>query len=397
DVAIDEKTRVPDVEYRQICLTDTINDDILTHFPECHQFIGEGQRVGQTVLVHCRLGEGQRVGQTVLVHCRLGISRSATVVISYLMVKYGINSNEAIRRVRKQRPNVKPNPYFKEQLELFGEMGNVFNSMNQKFRRFLLKRWVFVWQKKLLTTQTEADMSIVEKYFNVANPGPQASLGTPYRCRTCSQQLFNEIHVVKDLGLNNSREGQRVGQTVLVHCRLGISRSATVVISYLMVKYGINSNEAIRRVRKQRSNVKPNPYFKEQLELFGEMGNVFNSLNQKFRRFLLKRWVFVWQKKLLTNQTEADMSIVDKYFNIANPGPQASLGTPYRCRTCSQQLFNEIHVVKDLGLNNSRYVCNQIYTEPQQWMSEQIYATTSGHILCPNCIESSHIQWYTSQ
>ena len=48
---------------------------------------------------------------------------------------------------------------------------------------------------------------------------------------------------------------------VLVHCAAGISRSATIVIAWLMKTYGINRNKAILFVRARRSIISPNDGF----------------------------------------------------------------------------------------------------------------------------------------
>ncbi|KAH3767674.1 dual specificity protein phosphatase 1 [Pelomyxa schiedti] len=55
-------------------------------------------------------------GENILVHCAWGMSRSATVVIAYLMYKFGINLTEAMRHVRDSRPIATLNPGFKQQL-----------------------------------------------------------------------------------------------------------------------------------------------------------------------------------------------------------------------------------------------------------------------------------------
>ena len=57
-------------------------------------------------------------------------------------------------------------------------------------------------------------------------------------------------------------------EKVLVHCAAGASRSATVVIAYLMWKKKIPYEEALKFVQEKRYIVWPNPGFKEQLKLF---------------------------------------------------------------------------------------------------------------------------------
>ncbi|XP_034950054.1 dual specificity protein phosphatase 3 [Chelonus insularis] len=56
----------------------------------------------------------------------------------------------------------------------------------------------------------------------------------------------------------------RSGGKVFVHCMLGISRSSTCVIAFLMIKRNMTAEEAIRLVRKSR-DVHPNDGFLHQL------------------------------------------------------------------------------------------------------------------------------------
>lgn len=51
---------------------------------------------------------------------------------------------------------------------------------------------------------------------------------------------------------------------VLVHCLMGMSRSSTCVLSYLMIKEGLTATEALRRVRLHR-DIRPNDGFLHQL------------------------------------------------------------------------------------------------------------------------------------
>ncbi|CAK74287.1 unnamed protein product (macronuclear) [Paramecium tetraurelia] len=59
-------------------------------------------------------------------------------------------------------------------------------------------------------------------------------------------------------------EGLKRG-SVLVHCAAGVSRSASVVIAYLMKKKGLAFQEAFNFVKKKRSVIQPNYGFIQQL------------------------------------------------------------------------------------------------------------------------------------
>lgn len=51
---------------------------------------------------------------------------------------------------------------------------------------------------------------------------------------------------------------------VLIHCIMGISRSATIAIAYLIIKKGFRAKEAVEKVKKAR-DIRPNNGFLKQL------------------------------------------------------------------------------------------------------------------------------------
>ncbi|XP_061557812.1 protein phosphatase Slingshot homolog 2b isoform X2 [Phycodurus eques] len=56
------------------------------------------------------------------------------------------------------------------------------------------------------------------------------------------------------------------GSRCLVHCKMGISRSAATVIAYAMKEYGWDLTKAFDYVKERRAVTKPNPSFMRQLE-----------------------------------------------------------------------------------------------------------------------------------
>ena len=77
-------------------------DDIIQYFGECLNFIKGEEKV--------------------FVHCAVGASRSATIVIAYLMWKNKKQFDEVLKLVQKLRPIVWPNDGFKDQLKLFEKL-----------------------------------------------------------------------------------------------------------------------------------------------------------------------------------------------------------------------------------------------------------------------------------
>jgi protein-tyrosine phosphatase len=49
----------------------------------------------------------------ILVHCFAGVSRSATVVIAYLMQEHGLTYHAAMKLVKSKRPFINPNEGFR--------------------------------------------------------------------------------------------------------------------------------------------------------------------------------------------------------------------------------------------------------------------------------------------
>ncbi len=58
-------------------------------------------------------------GGVVLVHCNAGVSRSASVVIGFLMSQEKMSFDEAFSAVKTARPHIQPNPGFMSQLKKY--------------------------------------------------------------------------------------------------------------------------------------------------------------------------------------------------------------------------------------------------------------------------------------
>lgn len=89
--------------YYQIAVEDTHEVDMLQHLPMAFAFIEEARLANEKVLVHCHAG----------------MSRSVTVVISYLMKYYDHSLNSAYDYVRQKKSNISPNFSFLQQLIQF--------------------------------------------------------------------------------------------------------------------------------------------------------------------------------------------------------------------------------------------------------------------------------------
>ena len=81
---------------------------------------------------------------------------------------------------------------------------------------------------------------------------------------SCIETIIPKIKETKDF-IDRCFAG---GGKVLVHCNDGMSRSASLVIAYLMQKYGLDFKAALSHVQSRRFCVQPNDGFEQQLREF---------------------------------------------------------------------------------------------------------------------------------
>lgn len=86
---------------------DCPSQDLLTHFDATHAWIAEALSNGGNVLVHCYAG----------------ISRSASIVIAYIMKELNLDFDSAYNLVLRARPVISPNEGFEKQLRFYKALG----------------------------------------------------------------------------------------------------------------------------------------------------------------------------------------------------------------------------------------------------------------------------------
>ncbi|XP_054153561.1 dual specificity protein phosphatase 22-like [Oppia nitens] len=195
---------------------------------------------------------------------------------------------------------------------------------------------------------------------------------------------------------------------VLVHCRAGISRSATLVTAFLMKRYRLPYSEAIRVVRSKRPSVNPNAGFVTQLQLYERMNDFSLDANRpQFRQYLLKMYTPLGIYNYLERRAQ-----VERVATVS----AAATGPYYLCKYCSYRLYNEIHVIqndtpKTIDNNNDddksnvcqSNGCSDVFIEPQDWMisannykkwsaSPSMYGRCSPagvhQVVCPKCSQT---------
>ena len=99
-----------------INIMDYDSENIIQYFGECLNFINGDAKV--------------------FVHCAAGESRSATIVIAYIMWKKKMTFDKAYNFVKQKRSRIYPNFGFRQQLQMFEKLlfENGFNISNIYFR-----------------------------------------------------------------------------------------------------------------------------------------------------------------------------------------------------------------------------------------------------------------------
>eukprot|EP01091_Cochliopodium_minus_P011090 TRINITY_DN307_c0_g1_i3.p1 TRINITY_DN307_c0_g1~~TRINITY_DN307_c0_g1_i3.p1 ORF type:complete len:181 (-),score=35.41 TRINITY_DN307_c0_g1_i3:14-556(-) len=100
------------IDYLQIYIADMTEFPIIQVFDEFHKFMDEAINKGESVLVHCAQGK----------------SRSATIVISYVMKKYKWDFRQAYNFVREKRKEIATK--FEDQLILWHSCNYSLQSEN---------------------------------------------------------------------------------------------------------------------------------------------------------------------------------------------------------------------------------------------------------------------------
>jgi len=77
-------------------------------------------------------------------------------------------------------------------------------------------------------------------------------------------KYFDLLYIIIDNEINK-------GGKVLVHCYAGISRSSTIVISYLMKKFGCYRSVVHEFVKSHRDKIEPNYGFVKQLDQYQQI------------------------------------------------------------------------------------------------------------------------------
>ncbi|KZT53101.1 DSPc-domain-containing protein [Calocera cornea HHB12733] len=172
---------VQGVQYLHVEVDDTPDADLLAHLPACVRFIADALAAQQAVLVHCQAG----------------VSRSATIVIAYLMSAHQLPADEALALVQQARPQASPSETFLAQLGLWREGGFKVSRRHKATRRFYLERTA---EEVMNGDGSPVPLTMMASWpLTPSSSTPSTPLTAPkrrIRCHKCRRELATREHML---------------------------------------------------------------------------------------------------------------------------------------------------------------------------------------------------------
>ncbi|KKK25869.1 hypothetical protein P175DRAFT_0467184 [Aspergillus ochraceoroseus IBT 24754] len=205
------------------------------------------------------------------------------------------------------------------------------------------------------------------------------------------------------------QSGLDAGGSVLVHCAMGKSRSATICIAYLLHRQptAFTPQSALALIRESRPLCEPNTGFMEQLSIYHEMGCPADVLEHP----LYTRWMYHRdvEESVACGRAPEMASILFEDEQPQQHPESTTRTTEIKCRKCRRKLATAPFVVphgphKDAKASMTSQ-CAHIFLHPLTWMRPSLFpnshevsgglpsedAPLSGRLTCPNPACDSNI------
>ncbi|CAL9152265.1 unnamed protein product [Musa hybrid cultivar] len=238
--------------------------------------------------------------------------------------------------------------------------------------------------------------------YSLERAGPELKLvrmAVPLR-DTEDENLLDHLDVCLDFIDQGRKEGG-----VLVHCFAGVSRSAAVIIAYLMRTEHKSMEDALESLREICESVSPNDGFLDQLSLFEEMGFKVDTENPIYKRFRLKVLGHSYKQgeKIDSSIFGADpgLPLESNSSEEVRKGNQHT--TAYRCKKCRRIVVSQENVVSHVPGENETFFdwqkrksgnwsnrfqeqeCSSFFVEPLKWMTSVEDGALEGKLSCIKC------------
>ena len=194
---------------------------------------------------------------------------------------------------------------------------------------------------------------------------------------------------------------------VFVHCYMGISRSTTSILAYLIKHLKWPLLKARNFVQSKRPIVYPNDGFIRQLTSFAKRHGILDdtgSVRSSKMSVTLPRFFGATKPEeesklsdlqsamhvtgMKTNSFAEAKTTINSFLNMATGANQ-----DYHCKNCGIKLYNNLDIVHE-GEKKTGSKCTSTYLKYMSWMGYS--RTNSAKLFCPN-VKCGSILGYTNK
>ncbi|KAK8272926.1 hypothetical protein V6Z12_D11G369900 [Gossypium hirsutum] len=189
-----------------------------------------------------------------------------------------------------------------------------------------------------------------------------------------SENLLDYLDACIDFIDRSRKEG-----SVLVHCFAGVSRSAAIIMAYLMRTEQLSKEDALESLKQSCEFVCPNDGFLEQLKMFEEMDYKVDHASTIYKRFRLKVLGDCYNRgeKIDSSKLGADPGLPIESSSVIEATPKEGEGESsfewHKRR--SGNPFNK----------SSQTECSSVFVEPLRWMTAVEEGAIEGKLSCAHC------------
>ncbi|KAK5787146.1 hypothetical protein PVK06_041799 [Gossypium arboreum] len=216
-----------------------------------------------------------------------------------------------------------------------------------------------------------------------------------------SENLLDYLDACIDFIDRSRKEG-----SVLVHCFAGVSRSAAIILAYLMRTERLSQEDALESLKQSCEFVCPNDGFLEQLKMFEEMDYKVDHASKIYKRFRLKVLGDCYNRgeKIDSSKLGADPGLPTESSSVIEATPKEGINrTAYRCKKCRRLVALQDNIVdhtpgegetsfewhKRRSGNpfnkSSQTECSSVFVEPLRWMTAVEEGAIEGKLSCAHC------------